>query len=212
MFAANACANRTGVRMTSWTCYVTCFRCCPLSSWRDERPDESWRSRVAVAAVARSRSTGTRSSGSRRAATGSRSGSDSAGPRGHGRRRSSSSFSCSPRSSAGRSLRRILGHGPNDDLRERRRRQHAAAGRAADEDQHGAVPDALSAPRGSRTRRCILGADGQLGRDMFLRILYGAQTSLEVAVLATMFAVAVGVLLGFSPAIFAAAWTPSSRV
>lgn len=42
----------------------------------------------------------------------------------------------------------------------------------------------------------ILGADGQLGRDMFLRILYGAQTSLEVAVLATVFSVAIGVLLG----------------
>jgi len=42
----------------------------------------------------------------------------------------------------------------------------------------------------------ILGADGQLGRDMFLRILYGAQTSLEVAVFATLFAVSVGVLLG----------------
>ena len=26
-----------------------------------------------------------------------------------------------------------------------------------------------------------LGADGQLGRDLFLRLLYGAQTSLEVA-------------------------------
>ena len=44
--------------------------------------------------------------------------------------------------------------------------------------------------------RLILGADGQLGRDMFLRILYGAQTSLEVAVLATLFSVSVGVLLG----------------
>jgi peptide/nickel transport system permease protein len=42
----------------------------------------------------------------------------------------------------------------------------------------------------------ILGADGQLGRDMFLRILYGAQTSLEVAVFATIFAVSIGVLLG----------------
>jgi len=42
----------------------------------------------------------------------------------------------------------------------------------------------------------ILGGDGQLGRDMFLRILYGAQTSLEVAVLATLFSVSVGVLLG----------------
>jgi peptide/nickel transport system permease protein len=42
----------------------------------------------------------------------------------------------------------------------------------------------------------ILGADGQLGRDMFLRILYGAQTSLEVAMLATLFAVFMGVLTG----------------
>jgi peptide/nickel transport system permease protein len=29
----------------------------------------------------------------------------------------------------------------------------------------------------------VLGADSQLGRDMFLRLLYGAQTSLEVATL-----------------------------
>jgi peptide/nickel transport system permease protein len=41
-----------------------------------------------------------------------------------------------------------------------------------------------------------LGADGSLGRDVFLRLLYGAQTSLEVAVLATLSAVALGVLMG----------------
>ena len=40
----------------------------------------------------------------------------------------------------------------------------------------------------------ILGADGQLGRDEFLRLLYGAQTSLEVAVGATLLAMTVGVI------------------
>ncbi len=42
----------------------------------------------------------------------------------------------------------------------------------------------------------ILGADSTIGRDLFLRLLYGAQTSLEVAVFATFFAVFLGVLTG----------------
>jgi peptide/nickel transport system permease protein len=42
----------------------------------------------------------------------------------------------------------------------------------------------------------ILGADGQLGRDLFLRILYGAQTSLEVGIFATLGSVTLGVLMG----------------
>jgi ABC-type dipeptide/oligopeptide/nickel transport system permease subunit len=42
----------------------------------------------------------------------------------------------------------------------------------------------------------ILGADGSLGRDLFLRLLYGAQTSLEVAVFATAGSVAIGVVMG----------------
>jgi len=42
----------------------------------------------------------------------------------------------------------------------------------------------------------ILGADGQLGRDVFLRLLYGAQVSLEVAIGATILGMTVGVLLG----------------
>jgi peptide/nickel transport system permease protein len=41
-----------------------------------------------------------------------------------------------------------------------------------------------------------LGSDGSLGRDLFLRLLYGAQTSLEVAVLATMGSVGLGVMMG----------------
>ncbi|MGH3072531.1 MAG: ABC transporter permease [Gaiellaceae bacterium] len=42
----------------------------------------------------------------------------------------------------------------------------------------------------------ILGADSQLGRDMFLRLLYGAQTSLQVAILATLLSVSIGLLMG----------------
>ena len=42
----------------------------------------------------------------------------------------------------------------------------------------------------------VLGADSQLGRDMFLRLLYGAQTSLEVAILATLLSVSIGLVLG----------------
>ena len=41
-----------------------------------------------------------------------------------------------------------------------------------------------------------LGADGSLGRDLFLRLLYGAQTSLEVAIFATVGSVGVGVIMG----------------
>jgi hypothetical protein len=42
----------------------------------------------------------------------------------------------------------------------------------------------------------ILGADGTLGRDEFLRLLYGARVSLEVAVLSTITTTIIGVLLG----------------
>src|ERR671927_243529 len=42
----------------------------------------------------------------------------------------------------------------------------------------------------------ILGGDGQLGRDEFLRLLYGAQVSLEVALGATALSIVVGVIMG----------------
>jgi ABC-type dipeptide/oligopeptide/nickel transport system permease subunit len=42
----------------------------------------------------------------------------------------------------------------------------------------------------------LLGADGTLGRDEFLRVLYGAQVSLEVAIGATILGMTLGVLLG----------------
>jgi peptide/nickel transport system permease protein len=42
----------------------------------------------------------------------------------------------------------------------------------------------------------VLGADSTLGRDEFLRILYGARVSFEVAILATIGSISIGVLLG----------------
>jgi peptide/nickel transport system permease protein len=42
----------------------------------------------------------------------------------------------------------------------------------------------------------ILGGDSQLGRDEFLRMLYGGQTSLEVAIFATAFSMLLGVVMG----------------
>src|SRR6476619_6676157 len=54
---------------------------------------------------------------------------------------------------------------------------------------HVATPD-------GGTTLFVLGADGTLGRDEFLRLLYGARVSLEVAVMATFFSVGMGVLFG----------------
>ncbi len=82
----------------------------------------------------------------------------------------------------------ILGHGPNDLY-------------------FSAVDPGTLLPVGPMTRvddvlhpgnttLFILGADGTLGRDEFLRMLYGAQVSLEVAVLATTGAMSIGILLG----------------
>jgi peptide/nickel transport system permease protein len=48
----------------------------------------------------------------------------------------------------------------------------------------------------------ILGADGSLGRDEFLRLLYGARASLEVALLSTTGVVALGVVLGATAGYF----------
>jgi peptide/nickel transport system permease protein len=42
----------------------------------------------------------------------------------------------------------------------------------------------------------ILGGDSQLGRDEFLRLLYGTQVSMEVAVGATVLSMVIGVLMG----------------
>ncbi|HET9243668.1 MAG TPA: ABC transporter permease [Gaiella sp.] len=81
---------------------------------------------------------------------------------------------------------KILGHGPNDQF-------YAAV----DADSFLPVGPMtwVETPDGGKTL-FILGADSTIGRDLFLRLLYGARTSLEVAVFATLFSVGLGVLLG----------------
>jgi peptide/nickel transport system permease protein len=49
---------------------------------------------------------------------------------------------------------------------------------------------------GTSTQLYVLGADGLTGRDEFLRLLYGAQVSFEVAVFSTLLGVLSGVALG----------------
>jgi peptide/nickel transport system permease protein len=90
-------------------------------------------------------------------------------------------------------MARILGHGPNDIF-------------PGGIDQTTLLPvgpwtHVSEAPYAGATGNFpstlfILGADGLTGRDEFLRILYGAQVSLEVAGLATVFAMTVGVIMG----------------
>jgi ABC-type dipeptide/oligopeptide/nickel transport system permease subunit len=47
-----------------------------------------------------------------------------------------------------------------------------------------------------KTDLLVLGADGSLGRDEFLRLLYGGRVSLQVALLSTFFVMTIGVTLG----------------
>ena len=80
----------------------------------------------------------------------------------------------------------LLGHGPNDQFFD-----------AVDANSFLPVGPMthVKTPDGGTTL-FILGADSTIGRDLFLRLLYGAQTSLEVAVFATFFIVFLGVLMG----------------
>jgi peptide/nickel transport system permease protein len=54
----------------------------------------------------------------------------------------------------------------------------------------------LDQPAGHGTTFFLLGGDGPLGRDEFLRILAGGRVSLEIAFIATTIGLTVGVLLG----------------
>jgi ABC-type dipeptide/oligopeptide/nickel transport system permease subunit len=47
-----------------------------------------------------------------------------------------------------------------------------------------------------KTDLLILGADGSLGRDEFLRLLYGGRVSLQVALISTFFVMLIGVTMG----------------
>jgi peptide/nickel transport system permease protein len=84
---------------------------------------------------------------------------------------------------------KLLGHGPNDLF---------LSGEQAGVDDR-LIPVGplarVSTPDGGTTL-FILGGDGTLGRDLFMRLLYGARVSLEVAVFSTFGAMSVGTLLG----------------
>jgi ABC-type dipeptide/oligopeptide/nickel transport system permease subunit len=98
---------------------------------------------------------------------------------------------------------RILGHGPNhiyaNGVDQRSLAPVGPFSHISNADYPG-QPEAsyASAHPGQHLGKAFLplGADGSLGRDLFLRLLYGAQTSLEVAVLATLGSVALGVFMG----------------
>lgn len=54
----------------------------------------------------------------------------------------------------------------------------------------------VAPPKGTPTTLLVLGADGPLGRDELIRLLDGGRTSLEIAILGALVALAVGVPLG----------------
>jgi len=85
----------------------------------------------------------------------------------------------------------FLGHGPND--------QFLCCG-GVDENLLPALPMThihVFSPSGKpETSLLVLGGDSTLGRDEFLRVLYGAQVSLEVGLGATFISITLGLLLG----------------
>ena len=98
-------------------------------------------------------------------------------------------------------LARILGHGPNDpfpyavdvNLRPVGPLSRVPDVHVAQVDDDGEI---APPPPGTGKTLLVLGGDGALGRDLFLRLLYGGQVSIEVGVLATMIALMIGVVLG----------------
>ena len=86
----------------------------------------------------------------------------------------------------------ILGHSPNDQFGN----ATDAGGIPVGPWTHVSTAPYQGAVGHFGTTFFVFGADGSLGRDEFLRILYGAQVSLEVAVGATILAMVIGVLLG----------------
>ena len=87
----------------------------------------------------------------------------------------------------------LLGHGPNDPFPGAVNEQLGAVGPWTHVvDSTSFVDDPADAPK----TLFVLGADGPLGRDLFLRILYGGQVSLEVGLGATLLAMLIGVPIG----------------
>jgi peptide/nickel transport system permease protein len=84
--------------------------------------------------------------------------------------------------------KKLLGHGPNDLF---------ITGGGVDRDLLPVGPwSHVTDPTTGAKQLFILGSDGTLGRDEFLRLLYGAQVSLEVAFGATFLCMFLGVITG----------------
>jgi peptide/nickel transport system permease protein len=88
----------------------------------------------------------------------------------------------------------FLGHGPNDI------NPVPGVGGGVDIDGLPVGPwthvNLLDAAGNTHSQLYILGSDSTLGRDEFLRILYGAQVSLEVGVGATFLSISIGLIMG----------------
>jgi peptide/nickel transport system permease protein len=87
----------------------------------------------------------------------------------------------------------LLGHGPNDIFANGVNSQSLTP---VGPWTHISTSPYLGAAGHFKSTLLILGGDSQLGRDLFLRLLYGAQTSIEVAFLATAGSVFLGLVLG----------------
>jgi len=83
---------------------------------------------------------------------------------------------------------KLLGHGPDD--------QYYTAINPTTLLPVGPLSHVQDPLNPAKTSFFILGSDSTLGRDEFLRLLYGAQVSIEVAFFATFFAVCIGTVLG----------------
>jgi len=91
----------------------------------------------------------------------------------------------------------ILGHGPNDIFANGVNQSTLIPVGPWTHINTAPYPGAVPAPgQHYGSALLVLGGDSQLGRDLFLRLLYGAQTSLEVALLATFGSVALGLVMG----------------
>ena len=95
----------------------------------------------------------------------------------------------------------LLGHGPNDPF------PYAVDINAKPAGPWAWVPDLNDVqqtsevglpkpPPGTHKTLLVLGGDGQLGRDEFLRVLYGGRVTLEVALGATLLAIVLGIAFG----------------
>jgi peptide/nickel transport system permease protein len=86
---------------------------------------------------------------------------------------------------------RLLGHGPNEPF---------LVSGGLDQDQLPAGPwthvTKLTEDGGTERQLFVLGSDSTLARDEFLRLLYGAQVSLEVGIGATLLSLLLGTLGG----------------